>query len=84
MLADPDNGLKAVRERMSLTNLSMSSMRSLFQDKDDTFSMVSHNFTGIPDVVRLMMVVTCAKSRIPMSILFGQSVTGLSATMTVT
>lgn len=80
MLSRSDDGVKSVQERMNIVNMALSSYRSVFQDKDDTFNMVSHNFSGIPDIIRLMMVVVCAKSKIPMSILFGQTITGLSGT----
>ena len=80
MLSRPDNGVKSVQERMNIVNMALSAYRSVFQDKNDKFDMVSHNFTGIPDIIRLMMVCVCAKSKIPMSILFGQTITGLSGT----
>ncbi|SHK27027.1 phage-related protein, HI1409 family [Fibrobacter sp. UWOV1] len=80
MLSRPDSGVKSVQERMSVVNMALSAYHSLFQDKDDSFNMVSHNFTGIPEIVRLMMVMVCARSKIPMSILFGQTITGLAGT----
>lgn len=80
ILSRPDGGVPKLQERMNVINMLMSSFRTIFQDKLDEFKMVSHNFAGIPDIIRLMMVVACAKSRIPMSILFGQSITGLSGT----
>lgn len=80
MLSRPDDGVKSVQERMSIVNMALSAYRSVFQDKEDKFDMVSHNFSGIPDIIRLMMVAVCAKSKIPMSILFGQTITGLAGT----
>ncbi len=80
MLSRPDDGVKSVQQRMSVVNMALSAYRSLFQDKDDSFAMVSHNFTGVPDIIRLMMVMVCARSKIPMSILFGQTITGLAGT----
>ena len=80
MLSRPDDGVKSVQQRMSVVNMALSAYRSLFQDKDDSFSMVSHNFSGVPEIVRLMMVMVCARSKIPMSILFGQTITGLAGT----
>ena len=80
MLSRPDSGVKSVQERMSIVNMAISAYRSIFQDKDDKFDMVSHNFTGVPEIIRLMMVMACARSKIPMSLLFGQTITGLSGT----
>ena len=80
VLSNPDNGLTKMQERMNVINNAMSAFRTIYQDKDDEFKMVSHNFSGVPDIIRLMMVMCCSKSRIPMSILFGQAITGLSGT----
>lgn len=80
MLSRPDSGVKSVQERMSIINMAISAYRAVFQDKNDKFDMVSHNFTGVPEIIRLMMVMACARSKIPMSILFGQTITGLSNT----
>lgn len=80
MLSRPDSGVKSVQERMSVVNMALSTYRSLFQDKDDSFAMISHNFTGVPEIIRLMMVMVCARSKIAMSILFGQTITGLAGT----
>ena len=72
------DGFQKLQQRMDAVNIYLSGFKSLFQDEKDKFDMVSHNFGGVADLIRLMMVVACAKSRIPMSMLFGQSVTGLS------
>lgn len=74
------DGFTKLQQRMDAVNLYLSGWKSLFQDEKDKFSMVSHNFGGVDGIIRLMFVVTCAKSRIPMSMLFGQSITGLSGT----
>ena len=80
ILANPELGIKSLQERMSVINSAMSGFRTVYQDKEDSFNMASHNFAGVPDIIRLMMVMCCARSRIPMSIFFGQAITGLSGT----
>ena len=79
MLSRP-NGEAKIRERISLTKRCMSSMRAVFGDKNDTFQMLSHNFAGIPESLKILMMICSARSEIPVSILFGQTATGLSQT----
>lgn len=80
MLSKPDCGVNDVHRLMSLVKMSMNSMRAAFAGPNDKFQILSHNFGGIPEVMQKLMVLTAAKSRIPMSILFGQSATGLAQT----
>lgn len=80
MLSKPDCGVRDVHQIMSLVKLCMNSMRATFAGPNDKFQILSHNFGGIPDVLQKLMVLTAAKSHIPMSILFGQSATGLAQT----
>ncbi len=80
MLSKPDCGVNDIHKVMSLLKLTMNSMRAAFAGKDDGFDILSHNFQGLPEVWQKCMVQVAAKSRIPMSILFGQSATGLAQT----
>lgn len=80
MLSKPDCGVNDVHRMMSLVKLCMNSMRATFAGPNDKFQILSHNFGGIPEVMQKLMILTAAKSRIPMSILFGQSATGLAQT----
>lgn len=80
MLASKDNGIAKVRERMSLMKLGMSTMRSVIQDKDDAFEMKSHSMSDVPESVKMLMAYVSALTGIPVSILFGNMVSGLSST----
>lgn len=80
MLSKPDNGVEDIYKVMSLLKLCMNSMRAGFAGKDDGFDILSHNFAGLPEVWTKSMSLVSARSRIPMSILFGQSATGLAQT----
>lgn len=80
MLSKPDCGVADIQKVMSLVKLCMSSMRAAFAGKDDDFNILSHNFAGLPEVITKLMSLVSAKCRIPMSILFGQSATGLAQT----
>jgi hypothetical protein len=72
--------VKDVHKIMSLLKLTMNSMRAAFAGKDDGFEILSHNFAGLPEVWQKSQVDVSSKARIPMSILFGQSATGLAQT----
>lgn len=80
MLSKPDCGIRDAQELMSLVKVSMSSFRGVFSGANDKFQILSHNFAGLPEVLQKAMNMVCAESRIPMSILFGQSATGLAQT----
>lgn len=79
MMAAPD-GVNKIRERMSVVKLGMSSMRAVFQDKNDSFEMKSHSFSDMHDSIKALFEYTSALSGIPVSILFGNTVSGLSNT----
>lgn len=80
MLSKPDCGTEDIHKLLSLLKLCMNSMRAGFAGKDDGFDIMSHNFAGLPEVWTKSMALVSARSRIPMSILFGQSATGLAQT----
>ena len=79
MLAAED-GEQKVRTRMSLTKLGMSTMRAVFLDKEDSFEMKSHSMSDVPESIKMLMAYTSALTGIPVSILFGNMVSGLSST----
>lgn len=80
MLNKPDCGTKDLHTILSAMKLCMNSMRMTFSGKDDGFDILSHNFSGLPDVQQKKMVVISAKSRVPVSILWGVSASGLAQT----
>ena len=58
----------------------MSAFRGIIQDRNDSFAQINHNFTGIPEVMRIVMAYVSSCTQIPVSILFGNMITGLSST----
>ena len=80
MLSKPNCGIEEIHKVMSLVKLTMNSMRAAFASDKDGFQILSHNFGGLPEVWTKCMMMVSAKARIPMSILFGQSATGLAQT----
>lgn len=75
-----EGGEQKVRTRMSLTKLGMSMMRAVFLDKEDSFEMKSHSMSDVPESIKMLMAYTSALTGIPVSILFGNMVSGLSST----
>lgn len=75
-----DDGIQKVRERMSIVKLGMSTMRAVFQDKEDTYEMKSHSMSDVPESIKMLMAYCAALTGIPVSILFGNMVSGLSST----
>lgn len=75
-----EGGEQKVRTRMSLTKLGMSTMRAVFLDKEDSFEMKSHSMSDVPESIKMLMAYTSALTGIPVSILFGNMVSGLSST----
>lgn len=73
-------GEESIRKRMGLLKSQMSSFRGIIQDRNDTFAQINHNFAGIPEVMRIVMAYVSSSSQIPVSILFGNMITGLSST----
>ena len=79
MLAS-QGGYDKARNRMSLIKLGMSTMRAVVQDKDDHFEMKSHSMADVPESVKMLMAYVSSLTGMPVSILFGNMVSGLSST----
>lgn len=80
MLSKPNCGIEDIHKVMSLVKLTMNSMKAAFASDKDGFDILTHNFAGLPEVWTKCMMMVAAKARIPMSILFGQSASGLAQT----
>ena len=80
MLSKPNCGIDDIHKVVSLMKLTMNSMRAAFAGKEDGFDILTHNFAGLPEIWNKLLSMVSAKSRIPMSILWGQSATGLAQT----
>ena len=73
-------GMQKVIDRMNVVKLGMSGLHAVFQDKNDTFEMKSHSMSDVPESVKMLMAYASALTGIPVSILFGNMVSGLSST----
>lgn len=79
MLAQ-EGGVMRAHERMNLIKLSMGTMRAVVQDKNDSFEMKSHSMSEVPESIKMLMAYVSALTEIPVSVLFGNMVSGLSST----
>lgn len=77
MMPDGEN---AIRKRMGLLKAQMSSIRGVVQDSKDTISQLNSDFSGIPEIMRIIFSYISSASNIPVSILFGNMISGLSST----
>lgn len=73
-------GVNKVIERMGLVKMGVSTFHGVIQDKEDTFEMKSHSMSDVPESVKLIMAYISAETGFPVSILFGNMVSGLSST----
>lgn len=80
LLSKPDNGIEDLHKIISVMKLCMNSMRATFAGPKDGYDMINHNFAGIAELWTKKQMDVSAKSRVPMSILYGQSATGLAQT----
>lgn len=70
----------AVVERYQLANLGKSTFNSLLIDKEETWQRITANFTSLPDVLRLYLMIAAGAADIPATRFLSQSPTGMNAT----
>lgn len=79
MIADGDK--ETLNSRMELVDMGRSVARAIMVDAEgEDFQRASHNFGGLPEVLRAFMLRLSAASRMPVTILMGQAPAGLNAT----
>lgn len=67
-------------ERLSYGMLSKSLNNALVMDKDDEWERVSAQLAGLPDVIKMYLLIAAGAADIPATRLLGQSPSGLNAT----
>jgi len=79
MIASGDK--ESLQTRMELVDMSRSVVRAIVLDAErESFERQSYSFAGIPDVLRLFILRLAAAARMPVTVLMGQSPSGLNAT----
>lgn len=80
-LAPPvDDAYAIVRARARAVDMTRGILGTVMVDGDDKFSVLDLGLSGTGEVLREMKIALAASSRIPVSILFGESAKGLNAT----
>jgi phage-related protein (TIGR01555 family) len=66
--------------RFQLANVAKSLVNTLILDKEEEWDRIEQNFSGLPDIIRLFLLVASGAADIPATRMLGQSPAGLSAT----
>lgn len=69
-----------LNERFSLANVAKSLYNILLLDKEEDWERITANLTGLPDVLRMYLLIASGAADIPATRMLGQSPAGLSAT----
>jgi phage-related protein (TIGR01555 family) len=74
------NGEQILTKRFQVAALLKSFNRMLLLGENETYEKKSNNFANLHEVMRGFRIDVCGAANIPMTILFGQSASGLSST----
>lgn len=80
MLSKPGCGIDDLQKLMSTVKFGMGTMRAVYLGAGDSFETKAHSFAGLPETLKELESRVSASCGIPLSILFGQSATGLAQT----
>lgn len=69
-----------LRRRFSMANMIKSIYSMLLIDKEEEWDRIEANFTGLPDMLKMYLLIASGAADIPATRMLGQSPTGLSAT----
>lgn len=75
-----EDGARIVANRFSEITSRMGSMRAIMLDGSDSFESVTTSLSGIPEILKQLYAHVSSVTGIPVSVLFGDTVTGLSST----
>lgn len=78
-LASPD-GAQIIRARMEAIEMGRSVMRGVLLDEGEEYDRKNVSFAGVPEVLEKFILRLSQATRIPVSLLMGQSPAGLNAT----
>lgn len=75
------NGLEeTIRSRVSMVEKARNSLNSVVVDLEDEYTILNADLGGVVDILDELKVAISADTKIPVSILFGQSAKGMNAT----
>lgn len=79
LIGSPD-GEEALQKRISLMDLSRSTLNTMFLDEGETYTKVMSSVAGVNDVLSKFQECICASAQMPQTIVFGTSPKGMNAT----
>ena len=75
------NDANAVQQRMAIVDLMRSSARAIMLDSDsEDFQRMPTNFSGLADIMEMMMLRVSSAADMPQTLLFGRAPAGMDAT----
>ncbi|MGQ0285849.1 phage portal protein [Pasteurellaceae bacterium 22721_9_1] len=75
------NGLEdSIRSRVSMVEKARNSLNAVVVDQEDDYTIINADLGGVVDILDELKVAISADTKIPVSILFGQSAKGMNAT----
>lgn len=75
------NGLEEqIRSRVSMVEKARNALNAVVVDTEDDYSIINADLSGVVDILDELKVAISADTKIPVSILFGQSAKGMNAT----
>lgn len=77
-LSETDDGEELIAQRIKITNLSKSVSNAIVLDAEDKYDKKQNQFTNLDNILLQNNISVCGAATVPMSILFGQSATGLN------
>lgn len=67
-------------ERFQLANVAKSTVNALLLDKEEEWQRITATFTGMPDVLKVYLLIASGAADIPATRMVGQAAVGLNAT----
>jgi phage-related protein (TIGR01555 family) len=67
-------------ERLSLANTAKGLLNTILMDKEEDWERITTSFAGLPDILKLYLLIACGAADIPATRFIGQSAAGLNAT----
>jgi phage-related protein (TIGR01555 family) len=71
------NGQKAVLDRLNILDMSRNILNTVAIDANDEYTVTSHSFSGVPDVLDRFATALSAVTGMPKTLLFGEQSKGL-------
>lgn len=78
-ISDPEYEAR-LKRRFGFANVAKGIYKMLLLDKEEEWQRIEANFTALPDILKMYLLIACGAADIPATRMLGQSPAGLSAT----